>query len=246
MKMRLDKMLAHLGYGTRSQLKKWMKEGVVTVNGEVVTDSSLHVDPEEDVVQVWEEEVAYVRYVYLMLNKPAGYLSATDDAFGPTVLDLVPREYAHFSLFPVGRLDKDTVGLLLLTNDGKLAHRITSPKHHVPKRYYARIEGRVTEKEKERFKQGMRLDDGYLTLPARLEILQQGEVSEVEVTLSEGKFHQIKRMFQALGMNVIYLKRLFIGPLRLDPELAEGAVRPLTEEEVVALRNEAFGEEIRI
>lgn len=244
--MRLDKMLAHMGYGTRSRLKKLVREGVVTVNGEVVTDSSIHVNPEEDVVQVWEEEVEYTRYLYLMLNKPAGYLSATEDTLGPTVLDLVPPEYAHYHLFPVGRLDKDTVGMILLTNDGKLAHRITSPKHHVEKRYYARIKGRVTEKEKERFRQGIRLYDGEMTLPAGLEIMTQGEISEVEVTLTEGKYHQIKRMFQALGMTVLYLKRLSIGPLQLDPALEEGELRPLTEEEVSALKKAAFGEEIRI
>lgn len=241
-RMRLDKMLAHLGFGTRSQLKKLVREGVVMVNGEVVTDSSIHVDPEEDVIQVWEEEVKYIQHLYLMLNKPAGYISATYDPVDSTVLDLVPKEYAHFNLFPVGRLDKDAVGLLLLTNDGKLAHRLTSPRHHVPKRYFVRVEGRVTEREARKFAEGFRLDgEEDITLPAQLVILSQGDVSEAEVTITEGKYHQIKRMFQACGMKVLYLKRISMGPLRLDPHLEEGEIRPLTEDEMNDLREAASG-----
>lgn len=233
---RLDKVLAHLGYGTRKELKKLVREGVVMVNGEVVTDSSTHVDPEEDVIQVWEEEVHYRQYVYLMLNKPAGVISATYDTVNPTVIDLIGEEYYPFQVFPVGRLDKDTVGLLLLTNDGKLAHDLTSPRKHVPKTYYAKILGKVTEEDVEAFRKGVKIADEYTTLPAELTILHSAERSEIELTIMEGKFHQVKRMFEAVGKKVIYLKRLSMGSLTLDPRLAEGEYRELTEEELQKLR----------
>lgn len=233
---RLDKVLAHMGYGTRKELKKLVRDGVVTVNGEVVTDSSIHIDPEEDVIQIWEEEIAYRRFIYLMLNKPAGVISATYDAKEQTVIDLLDEEYLPFQPFPVGRLDKDTVGLLLLTNDGKLAHELTSPRKHVPKTYYARVEGEVDEQDIEAFRIGVQIDEEYVTKPAELKIIKAGAISEIELTITEGKFHQVKRMFEAVGKRVRYLKRLSMGSLILDPELAEGDLRELTEDEIQLLK----------
>lgn len=235
-KERLDKILAHMGYGTRKELKKLIRDGVVMVNGEVVDDAGMHVDPEEDIIQVWEEQVEYRKYIYLMLNKPAGVITATYDARERTVLDLLDDAYIPFQPFPVGRLDKDTVGLLLLTNDGKLAHELMSPRKHVPKTYYALIDGNVDEKDVEAFAKGVTLDDGYVTKPAILEILSAGPISEIELTITEGKYHQVKRMFQAVGKRVRYLKRIAIGSLELDPYLPEGEMRELTDEELAMLR----------
>lgn len=233
---RLDKVLAHMGYGTRKELKKLVREGVVTVNGDVVTDSSMHIDPEEDIIQVWEERVEYRKYIYLMLNKPAGVLSTTYDANDPTVIELLDEAYLPFEPFPVGRLDKDTVGLLLLTNDGKLAHELTSPRRQVPKTYYAQVEGRVNEEDVEAFRIGVKIQSDYVTKPAHLTVLKQGAISEIELTITEGKFHQVKRMFEAVGKKVRYLKRLSIGALVLDGALAEGEYRELTEDEVQSLK----------
>lgn len=235
-KERLDKILAHMGYGTRKELKKLIRDGVVMVNGEVADDPGMHVNPDEDIIQVWEEQIEYRKYIYLMLNKPAGVITATYDTKEGTVLDLLDEQYIPFQPFPVGRLDKDTVGLLLLTNDGKLAHELMSPRKHVPKTYYALIEGVVDEKDVEAFVKGVTLDDGYVTKPAILEILAAGPLSEIEVTITEGKFHQVKRMFQAVGKRVRYLKRIAIGSLELDPYLPEGEMRELTDEELALLR----------
>ena len=169
-----------------------------------------------------------------MLHKPAGCVCATEDRKEKTVLSLVPEEYRK-DLFPVGRLDKDTEGLLLLTNDGDLAHRLLAPKKHVDKTYYAKIEGQVTEQDVEAFREGIDIGDDKLTMPAVLEILHSSDISEIQVTIQEGRFHQIKRMFEAVGKKVLYLKRLTMGPLHLDPLLGPGEIRPLTEEEVKAL-----------
>ena len=167
-----------------------------------------------------------------MLNKPDGYISATFDKRDPIVLDLIDKEALIFEPFPVGRLDKDTEGLLVLTNDGQLAHRVLSPKKHVPKTYYAKVEGVVTEEDVKAFADGVILDDGYETMPAELEILKSDEISEIELTIHEGKFHQVKRMFESVGKKVVYLKRLSMGKLKLDEGLALGKYRELTEEEV--------------
>lgn len=228
---RLDKVLSHAGWGSRKDIKRLAKEGLITVDGEVVTDPSLHVDPTKQIMAVDGELVVYKRYVYLMLNKPAGVVSATEDARERTVLDLVPPEFAHYALFPVGRLDKDTEGLLLLTNDGPLAHNLLSPKKHVDKTYFARIDGEVNEQDVAAFARGVILDDGYKTLPAKLVVLRRGPESAVEVTIREGKFHQVKRMFAAVGKKVLYLKRLSMGALQLDPALRPGEVRELTAAE---------------
>ncbi|CAG7624784.1 Ribosomal large subunit pseudouridine synthase B [Paenibacillus solanacearum] len=238
--MRLDKLLAHTGYGTRSEIKLLVKRGAVSVNDKTAKDSGMQVQPDRDRIMVEGEPVAYRQFVYLMLNKPQGVVSATEDTRDRTVLDLLGDEYAHFEIFPVGRLDKDTEGLLLLTNDGKLAHNLLSPRKHVPKTYYAEVDGAVGADDAEAFARGVTLDDGYVTMPARLNILHggnpdQGQRSIIELTLMEGKFHQVKRMFQAVGKKVVFLKRLSMGPLVLDPALRTGQSRELTAAELEQL-----------
>ncbi|MDO6355159.1 pseudouridine synthase [Caloramator sp. CAR-1] len=233
---RLDKILSNLGYGTRKEVKMMVKDGLVEVNGKLVKDSSIHVDPQKDEILVDGEKVFYREFIYLMLNKPKGVITATYDDVEKTVLDLIDDEYKVFSPSPVGRLDKDTEGLLILTNDGELNHFLLSPKRHVPKKYYAKVLGRVTEDDVKKFKKGVVLDDGYRTLPSDLEILVSGEVSEIELVIYEGKYHQVKRMFEAVGKKVIYLKRIEFGPLKLDEDLELGEYRELTDEEVELLR----------
>lgn len=235
-KIRLDKMLGNLGIGTRKEIKALVRTGVVTVNGQIVKDSSVHVLVPQDLVEIEGTPLNYRKFVYLMLHKPPGVVSATHDNRDETVVDLLDEEYWPFEVFPVGRLDKDTEGLLLLTNDGQLAHNLLSPKKHVMKTYYAKINGEVTSKDIAAFAGGVVLEDGYKTLPAQLEILESGPVSEVKVSIQEGKFHQIKRMFLAVHKEVTYLKRLTMGTLELDPNLALGAYRELTETELNALR----------
>ena len=231
-KLRIDKVLSNVGYGSRAEIKRYCKYGIITVNGDVVNNPGLQVDPENDEIIFDGDAVNYREFVYIMLNKPDGYISATFDKFDPIVLDLIDPSYLAFEPFPVGRLDKDTEGLLVLTNDGKLSHRVLSPKKHVPKTYYAKIEGIVTEEDIKAFKKGVVLDDGYETMPAQLEILRSDEISEIELTIHEGKFHQVKRMFESVGKKVVYLKRLSMGKLKLDETLALGEYRELTEEEV--------------
>jgi len=236
--LRIDKLLANMGYGTRKEVKKLLKAGVVKVDGMTVKDAKTHVDPKEQVVTVWGEEVEYKPFIYLMMNKPKGVISATEDAVEETVVDLLEEEDRIFDPFPVGRLDKDTEGLLLLTNDGQLAHQLLSPKKHVPKTYEAIIDGEVTEEDVAAFRRGVVLDDGYETKPAKLVIVRSGLRSDVQITITEGKFHQIKRMFQAVGKRVVYLKRVQMGPLTLDETLEPGEYRELTDEEMALLKGE--------
>ena len=231
-KQRIDKILSNLGYGSRSELKKLCKSGLVKVNGKVINNPGVQVDVENDEILFDGEKVVYKEFIYLMLNKPDGYISATFDKRDPIVLDLIDKEALIFEPFPVGRLDKDTEGLLVLTNDGQLAHRVLSPKKHVPKTYYAKVEGVVTEEDVKAFAEGVTLDDGYETMPAELEILKSDDISEIELTIHEGKFHQVKRMFESVGKKVVYLKRLSMGKLKLDEGLALGEYLELTEEEV--------------
>ncbi|TDF95990.1 pseudouridine synthase [Paenibacillus piri] len=239
--MRLEKLLAHTGHGTRSEIKRMMKTGTVSVNGRPVKDGGMQVDPTRDEIAVDGEAIFYREFIYIMMNKPQGVISATEDTRERTVIDLLDPEHRQFEPFPVGRLDKDTEGLLLLTNDGKLAHNLLSPRKHVPKTYFAEIEGQVTEEDRQSFAKGVALDDGYVTMPAELVILKSGapeygELSKIELTIMEGKFHQVKRMFQAVGKNVVYLKRLSMGPLQLDEHLAAGSCRELTAEELHELQ----------
>ncbi|WP_107951302.1 pseudouridine synthase [Lysinibacillus parviboronicapiens] len=235
--MRLDKLLANMGYGSRKEVKQLLKQKAVSVDGTYVKDAAMHVDPEKQDVSVFGERVLYTEFVYYMMNKPPGVISATEDLRDETVIDLLEPLHQHFQPFPVGRLDKDTEGLLLLTNDGVLAHNLLSPKKHVPKVYYALIEGIVTESDGEAFARGVELDDGYITKPGELVILKSAQQSEIELTIQEGKFHQVKRMFEAVGKRVTYLKRLSIGSLKLDDSLELGAYRELTIEELASLQN---------
>lgn len=233
--VRLDKLLANMGYGSRKEVKQLLKQKEVTVDGEVVKNSAMHVDPETQIVEVYGERVHYIEFIYMMMNKPPGVISATEDVRDETVIDLLDPFVQHFEPFPVGRLDKDTEGLLLLTNDGDLAHNLLSPKKHVPKTYYAKIDGVVTEADIEAFKRGVELDDGYMTKPGELVILKSAQTSEIELTIMEGKFHQVKRMFKSVGKTVTYLKRISMGSLKLDETLELGDYRELTEEELEAL-----------
>lgn len=230
--MRLDKLLAHTGFGTRKEVKELIRKGNVSVDDKVVRSSNITVHPDKQRITVFGEVIVYKEFEYLLLHKPAGYITATEDAYHQTVLALVPEVYSHIAFSPVGRLDKDTEGLLLLTNDGKANHALTSPKRNVPKTYFAEIDGNPSDEHIQLFKEGVILDDGYETKAARLEILESGEVSEILLTITEGKFHQVKRMFQAIGMEVIYLKRLTMGELVLDETLPIGDVRELTEKEL--------------
>lgn len=235
-KERLDKILASTGKWSRRETKELARRGLVTVDGAAIRSVEEKFDPETAEISVNGQALRYRRYTWIMLNKPAGFLSATEDGRGATVLDLLPRELQRQALFPVGRLDKDTEGLLLLTNEGGLAHALLSPKRHVDKVYYVRTAGRLTEEDCRAFAAGMSLGDGLRCLPARLEILTAGETSEAHVTLREGKFHQVKRMLAARGKPVLYLERIRMGGLLLDPELSRGAFRFLTEEEIEELR----------
>ncbi|WP_416827752.1 pseudouridine synthase [Ectobacillus polymachus] len=236
--MRIDKFLANMGYGSRKEVKKLLKDGVVRIDGSPVKDAKAHVDVTIQEVTVFGETVEYKEFIYLMMNKPKDVISATEDDEQQTVLDLLEPEDAVFQPFPVGRLDKDTEGFLLLTNDGKLAHQLLSPKKHVPKKYYAKVEGLVTEDDRIAFQNGVMLDDGYVTKPGELTILQGNRISEIELIITEGKFHQVKRMFEAVGKKVIYLKRIEMGPLLLDEELELGQYRELTDEELYLLKGE--------
>lgn len=233
---RLDKIIASTGKWSRREAKELARRGLVTVNGAAVRSVEEKFDPEAVEIRVNGEALAYRRYTWIMLNKPAGYLSATEDGRGATVLDLLPRDLQRQGLFPVGRLDKDTEGLLLLTNEGGLAHALLSPKRHVDKMYYVRTAGRLTEEDVRAFAAGMSLADGLQCLPAGLEILSVGEESEARITLREGKFHQIKRMLAARGKPVVYLERIRMGDLPLDRELSRGSFRFLTEPEIAGLR----------
>ncbi|MCI6668087.1 MAG: pseudouridine synthase [Romboutsia timonensis] len=231
-KMRVDKLLSNVGVASRAELKKYCKQGLISVNGKVINNPGVQVDSENDDVRFNGEKIVYREFVYIMLNKPDGYISATYDKYDPIVLDLIDQSYLVFEPFPVGRLDKDTEGLLVLTNDGQLAHRVLSPKKHVPKTYYAKIQGKVTEEDILAFEKGVILDDGYETMPSQLKILKSDDMSEIELTIHEGKFHQVKRMFESVGKKVVYLKRLSMGKLKLDESLKLGEYRELTEEEV--------------
>lgn len=235
---RLDKILSNLGYGTRKELKGICKKGLVKVNDVVVKDSGAKVDPENDEIFINGEQVFYRKFIYLMMNKPDGVISATRDNRDETVVDLLEVDHQVFEPFPVGRLDKDTVGLLFLTNDGELNHKLISPKYKVDKVYSAKINKRVTESDIEAFKNGITLDDGYVCKEAKLEIVSAEEnESDVIITIQEGKFHQVKRMFEAVGKEVTYLKRIEFGTIKLDETLEEGEYRELTDDEVTILKS---------
>lgn len=229
---RLDKVLAGTGRWSRREVKLLVRQGLVRLNGAAAVSAEEKCDPETAVITVNGETVVLRRFTYVLLHKPGGVLTATEDRRQETVMELLPQELRRVGLAPVGRLDKDTEGLLLLTNDGELTHRLLSPKYHVDKRYFARVDGHLTAAHAEAFAKGMTLGDGLKCLPARLEILPD---SGCIVTVREGKFHQVKRMLASCGAPVVYLKRLSMGPLVLGDELGRGEHRMLRDEEVAAL-----------
>jgi len=261
-KIRLDKYLAEMGLGTRSQIKEAARKGRIRVNGVTEKGAEKKIDPDSDTVLFDGQEITYVRMEYYLLNKPQGVVSATEDRIHPTVVSLLTQA-RRSDLFPVGRLDIDTEGLLLITNDGELAHRLLSPKKHVDKQYYALVSGRLARDAVEQAAAGMVLADGTKLLAAKLEILpgqgrrwhggdgrgglsakrrirEEGQeepcFTEIRLTLQEGKFHQVKRMVEALGGTVVYLKRLSMGPLKLEEGMRPGEYRRLTQEEVLLLK----------
>lgn len=264
MALRLDKYLTELGIGTRSEVKKLIRAKQITVNGEPVVKPEMKVNEQSDKVCLRGEELTYASYEYYLFHKPAGCVSATEDTVHRTVMDYL-TDTVRSDLFPVGRLDIDTEGLLLITNDGALAHELLSPAKHVAKTYYARVAGKVTQEDINLFEKGVDIGEGKLTKPAKLVILsndtpyadaekslpengdcrkilpveipEDGILSEIELTITEGKFHQVKRMFEAVGKKVVYLKRLSMGPLVLPEELAPGEYRPLSEDELAALKS---------
>lgn len=239
--MRLDKLLAHTGYGTRKEVKQIITNGWVDINGQTVKKVGFQVDIENDVVTVDGQVVQYQKYHYYIMNKPEGIISATEDHYHETVIDWLGPDYAHLDLFPVGRLDINTTGLLLLTNNGQLAHQLLSPKREVPKRYFAVVNGIVEEKDIDKFAKGLDLGD-FVTQPSQLTILNVDEAknqSRIEVVIHEGKFHQVKRMCEKINCEVIQLQRLSMGPLSLPDDLPIGEYRPLNEDEWTLL--EDFG-----
>lgn len=236
--MRLDKLLANSGFGSRTEVKQLLKTGAVTVNDVRKKEAKFQVNENTDCIEVHGEPVHYEEFIYLMLHKPPGVVSATEDNWDETVIDLLEPQDRAKKVFPVGRLDKDTEGLLLITNDGVLAHDLLSPKKHVDKTYFAKIEGIVTNEDIAIFQEGVTISDNYTCKPARLAILKaENGVSEIEITIQEGKFHQVKRMFEAVDKKVIYLKRLQMGPITLDETLELGEYRALTSEELDKLMN---------
>ena len=228
---RLDKIIASQGKYSRSEVRKLVKDGAVTVNGAVAKKSDIKVN-ETDEISVFGTPLCYKKYVYIMLNKPQGVISATEDRTQKTVLDLVPRELFRPGLFPAGRLDGDTTGFVLLTDDGDFAHRILSPKNHIMKTYHATLRDRLTDEDIERFKAGLTLGDGTTCLEAHVRVISEGETTVAEIKICEGKYHQVKRMFASIGNKVLMLRRVKMGDLALDETLAEGECRELSAHEV--------------
>ena len=229
---RLDKILVSQGVGSRREVAKLIRGKCVTVNGETATKPELKLDPETAQIKVNGRQINYREHLYIMMNKPAGVVSATEDRLDDTVLQLLPEELRRAGLFPAGRLDKDTEGLLIITDDGKWAHRLISPKSHVYKRYFAQLDGKLTDEGAQRLEAGIKLRDGTEFLPARV---YKAADDKVFIEICEGKFHQVKRMFSALGLTVTYLRRVKIGGLELDESLALSECRELTEEEKSAV-----------
>ena len=242
--MRIDKFLSNSGCGSRKDVKAFIKKRLVTCDGETVSRPEFKIDPDKNEICLNGEVIQYVKFVYLMMNKPSGVISASNDPYenDVTVVDLALEKFDFYGIFPVGRLDKDATGLIMLTNDGIFAHRATSPKKNLKKIYYVEVLGELTEKDAGAFKRGVKLDDGYICKEAGLEILSSGAVSTAYVTLTEGKFHQVKRMFESLNKKVSALKRVSFCGVELDPNLEEGDVRPLTESELNIIAPYVSGE----
>lgn len=233
--MRIDKLLSNMGEGSRQEIKKLIKTGMVSIDGETIYKPDIQVNELQN-ISIGGRKVIYKKYIYIMMNKPQNVVSATEDNKDKTVIDILDEKDSKFCPFPVGRLDKDTEGLLILTNDGELCHNLLSPKKHIPKTYYANIEGRVTDYDASLFNEGVILNDGYKTFPATLKIINSSDISTIELTIVEGKFHQVKRMFEAVNKKVIFLKRIAMGNLKLDSTLAIGEYRYLTDNELNLLK----------
>ena len=235
MAIRLDKFLTEVGIGTRSEVKKYIRQGLVTIDSVPVQKPEQKIDEKTAKVCFRGNEIVYAAYEYYLLYKPAGCVSATEDRLHKTVMDYL-TDTVRKDLFPVGRLDLDTEGLLLITNDGALAHDLLSPSKHVEKTYYAKVKGRVTENDVNQFEKGVDIGEEKPTKPAKLVIVSEGDISEIRLTITEGRFHQVKRMFEAVGKEVVYLKRLSMGSLVLPDDLAPGDYRSLTIQELESLR----------
>ena len=237
--MRLDKFLANSGIGTRKEVKEILKKKKISVNGIFVKDGKIHIDEKKDVIKYENEVISYKPFVYIMMNKPAGVISATEDSHHKTVIDLLNNKYRTYDVFPVGRLDIDTEGLILLTNDGILSHNLLSPKKHVDKKYYVKIAKPLSENDVKTLENGIKLEENFITKKANVEIISEDLESnsyQVYITICEGKFHQVKRMFKAVDNEVLYLKRIKMGNLLLDQNLKLGEYRELTEEELDELK----------
>lgn len=236
--LRLDKYLCDMQIGSRAEVKGLIKKKHIKVNEETVTKPELKIDTDNDIIKFDDEVINYQEYEYFMLNKPRGVISAANDKSDKTVIDLI-KDAKRKDLFPVGRLDKDTEGLLLITNDGELSHNLLSPKKHVDKIYFAKVKGHITDEEVLKFKNGLVVDETFTAKPARLEVLEfnaNDNTTDIQITIHEGKFHQVKRMFEAVGSKVLYLKRLSMGTLLLDRNLMPGEYRKLSQEEINALK----------
>ena len=234
--IRIDKMLSDCGVGSRKNVKELIKFGRVSIDGVKINKSDIKIDTDKNSVSVDGKEIFYQKYVYLLMNKPSGVISATEDRKEKTVIDILPEKYKKFNLFPVGRLDKDTVGLLILTNDGDFTHNTLSPKKHIIKRYFAMVSGVVSKSDIDAFFDGIVFANGEICKSARLEVCKtENDCTDVFVEISEGKFHQIKKMFNVVGKEVLFLKRVKFGGLELDEGLMEGDVRELSEDEVYSV-----------
>ena len=231
--MRIDKFLSNMGIASRTESSKAARGGLILVNGAPVKKADVHIDPEKDIITYCGRKIEYRKYTYILMNKPDGVVSATEDGKDKTVIDLLPEELQKLNLFPCGRLDKHTLGLVMLTDDGDLAHRLLSPKHHVKKKYYFQSKFSLTEEEKAYLEKGATLEDGYITKPSEIELLDDKKSGYI--TLVEGKYHQIKRMLESVNNKITYLERITFGPLVLDENLARGEWRFLTENEIKEL-----------
>lgn len=235
--MRLDKYLGNSGVGTRKEIKEFLKKRKIKVNDKIVIDGSIKIKENEDVIKFEDNIVEYKPFVYIMLNKPSGVISATEDKRHKTVIDILENNYRTYDIFPVGRLDIDTEGLLLLTNDGQLSHNLLSPNKHVDKKYYVELKTEITEEMIEKLENGIKLEENFITKNAKIEMLKnENNLKKVFITITEGKFHQVKRMFKAVNNEVLYLKRVQMGNLKLDKKLSLGEYRELTENELRNLK----------
>lgn len=228
--MRIDKFLSNMGIASRTESSKAARQGGILVNGVAVKKADVHIDPEKDIITYCGRKIEYRKYTYILMNKPDGVVSATEDGRDKTVIDLLPEELQKLNLFPCGRLDKHTLGLVMLTDDGDLAHRLLSPKHHVKKKYRFESKFPLTDEEIEYLEKGATLEDGYVTKPSRIELFEDKRSGYI--TLTEGKYHQIKRMLESVNNKITYLERITFGPLALDEKLARGEWRFLTQNEI--------------